>query len=118
MVQVGNNVPHANKRLCFVFGQVVRNARNAGVHLSAAQRLAVDNFVDRCLDNLRPTEVDAGLTAHHHDFVGQRRNVGSARCATAKYRSDLRNTGGRHLALTVKGVAKVVLIGKNAILLR
>ena len=88
------------------------------MHLGAAQRLAVDDLVDRGLDDRRAAEVDAGLAAHHHDLVGQRRNVGAAGGAAAEHGGDLRDAGGRHPALAVEGVAEVVLVGEHPVLLR
>ena len=116
--QAGDDLTQHGQRLVLVLGQVVADPGDTAVHLRAAQGFAVDYFVDRDLDDGRATQMDAGVTAHHHHFVRQRGNVGAARGAAAEHGRELRQAGLRHAALAVEAVAEVVLVGKHAVLLR
>ena len=87
------------------------------MHLGAAQRLAVDDLVDRRLDDRRAAEMDAARAAHHHDLVGQRRDVGAAGRAAAEHRRDLRQARRGHAALLEERAAEMIAVGEHAVLL-
>ena len=98
-VQRADDVARLGDRLQSRRGEMVGNAGNRAVHFRAAERFAVDDLVDRGLDDLRSAEMDAAVAADHHDFVRQRRDVGAAGGAFAEHGRDLRNARSRHPAL-------------------
>ena len=115
--QRADDVAHFCDRLKFALGQIVGDAGNGRVHFRAAKRLAIDDFVDRGLDDRRAAEMDAAGAAHHHDFVGERRDVGAAGRAAAENRRDLRQARSGHPALLEERAAEMIAIGENPILL-
>gem|GEM_PF-6294661 len=61
--------------------------------------------------------MDARVAAHHDHFVGERRNVRAARRAATEHGGKLRDAVLRHAALLEEGVAKVVAVREDAVLL-
>ena len=117
-VQRADDVARLGDRLHLVAREMIGYAGDRAVHLGAAERFAVDDLVDRGLDDLRTAEMNAAVSRGHHDFVRQRRDIGAAGGAFAEHRRDLRNAGSRHPALPVERAAEMVLIGKHLVALR
>ena len=69
LAQLGHDIAHQRERVMFVLGQMVGNTRHARMHLGPAQRLAIDLFVDRNLDDRGSAQMDARIAAHHDDLV-------------------------------------------------
>ncbi len=116
-VQSSDDVANLGERLEFGRGEIVAHSGNAGVHLGAAQRLAVDNLVDGRLHDRRSAEVNPARALHHHHFVGERRNIGAAGGSAAEHGGDLRKTRGGHPALLVEASPEMIAVRKHAILL-
>ena len=97
----------------FVDGQIVGEAADPGVHLSAAQRFLVDDLVDRHLDQWRTSQVGHraafdkdGVIAHPRDVgaPGRRRaktdgNAGYPRFRQLGQGSKLRTAGDEDVGL-------------------
>ena len=87
------------------------------MHLGAAERLAVDDFLDRGQDDLRAAEMNAAIAAHHDHFVCERRDVGAAGGAAAEHGRNLRHAAGGHATLIEESGAEMVLSWEHLVLL-
>ncbi len=97
---------------------VVGDARDAGVHVGAAELLGAHLLAGRGLHQRRPAEEDRPLLLHDHRLVGHRRHVGAARGARAHDHGDLRDALRRHARLVVEDAPEVVAVGEHLVLQR
>ena len=67
--------------MCVILGQIVRHARQARVHVAAAQILGCDDLARGGLDQRRTGQKDGALIAHDDRHVGHGRHVSPA-CRT------------------------------------
>ena len=101
-----------------VLGEVVGDARDAGVHVGAAQLLGAHLLAGRGFHQRRPAEKDRALLLDDDRLVGHRRHVGAARGARAHDHGDLRDARGRHGRLVVEDPPEVVAVGEHLVLAR
>ena len=111
--QVRDDRPGDLQGVRVVFGQVVGDAGDAGVHVGAAQLLGRDLFARRRLDERRAREKDRAGPLDDDRLVGHRRHVGSAGRARAHDDGDLRNALGRHSRLVVEDPPEVLPVRKD-----
>ncbi len=76
--QIGHDVARDPQRIAVVLGEIIAEARNAGVHLGATEFFFGGDLSCRGLQQRRPRKECAGAAAHHHDVIGQPRLVGAA----------------------------------------
>ncbi len=93
-VQLRHDLSPQSDRVALVRGQVVRYARDAAVHLGAAQLLLGAVFVDRHLHQRRPAEEYLRPLLHHHHVVRHAGYVGAAGRGRAEDQADGGNALG------------------------
>ena len=91
----------------------VGDARDARVHVGAAELLRADLLAGRGLHERRPGQEDRAGALHDHALVAHRRHVGAAGRARAHDRRQLRNAVGRHPRLVVEDAPEVVAVGED-----
>ena len=111
--EVGDDLAHLLERVGVVFGQVVGDARQARVHVAAAQLLGRHVFAGRGLHERRAREEDRPLVLHDDGLVRHRGHVRAACRARSEHRRDLRKPGRAHAGLVVEDAAEVVAVGKD-----
>ena len=89
--EVAHDLAADPQRVQLVDGEVVRQAARARVHLGAAERLLVDDLVDRHLHQRRAAEVDRAAALHHHHVVAHAGDVGAAGGRRAEHERDRRD---------------------------
>ncbi len=100
-----------------VQGVVIRDPRDPGMHLGAAQLLGRHHFAGGRLHQRRASQEDRALALDDDRLIGHRRHVRAARGARAHHAGDLRNAGGRHVGDVVEDPAEVLAVGKHVVLL-
>ncbi len=90
-----HHLPRDAQRLPVVFGQVLTQPRDAGVHLGTTQFLFGGHLAGGGHQQRRAGEKGARAAAHHDHHVGQARHVGATRRARAVLHRDHRQAGGR-----------------------
>ena len=83
------------QRMHVVLRQVVGHARQARVHVAAAQVLGADDLADRRLHQRRAAQEDRALVLDDDGLVAHRRHVGAAGRARAHHHGDLRRCPAR-----------------------
>ena len=73
--------------------QRVRDARDAGVHISAAEVFRAHRFAGRRLDQRRSGEKDRALLIDDDRLVRHRRHIGPPRGAGSHHHRDLSDAG-------------------------
>ena len=101
------------QRVRVVFGEVVGDAREARVHVGAAELFGRDFLAGRRFHERRPAQEDRPGALDDDRFVGHRRHVGAARRARSHDDGDLRNPLGRHARLVEEDAAEVIAIGEH-----
>ena len=101
-----------------VVREMIRDARDARVHVAAAERLVVDVLADGGFDERRPGEIDRALLLDDDRFVAHRRHVGAAGRARAHDDRDLRDAARRELRLVVEDSPEVIAVRKDLVLHR
>ena len=96
-----------------VVGEIVGDARVAGVDVAAAELLGGDVLAGRRLHERRPAEEDRAGLLHDDRLVAHRRDVGAAGGARAHHHRDLRDPLGRQPRLVVEDAAEVLAIGED-----
>ena len=104
--------------MAVVLGQMVGHAREAGVHVAAAQVLGRDHLAGGGLHQRRAAQEDGALLAHDDGLVAHRRHVGAAGGARAHHHRDLRDAHRRHRRLVVEDAAEVVAVREDLVLQR
>ena len=99
-----------------VFGEVVGDAREAGVNLGAAELLRANLFAGRCLDEGGAAEEDRTRPLYYDYLVAHRRHVRSPGRATPHHRGDLGYAPGAHLRLVVEDAPEVLPVGEDLVL--
>ncbi len=117
-VEVRHDVARDGQGVRVVFGEVIGDAGQAGMHIGAAERFGVDFFTGGGLDQRRPTEKDGALFLDDHGLVAHRRHVGAAGGARAHDHGDLGNVLRRKPSLVVEDAAEVFLVRKHFVLQR
>ena len=112
-VGVRDRLAHEPERVLVVDREMVGDARDARVHVGAAELFGGDDLARRRLHERRPAEKDRAGPRDDDRFVRHRRNVRAARRARTHHRGDLRNAGRRHAGLVVKDAAEVIAVGKH-----
>ena len=103
--QLGHDVARDPQRVAVVFGEIIAEPGNRGVHLGAAEFLLGRDFAGRRFEQRRPGEKRAGAAAHHHDVIGQPGLVGAARGRRAMRHGDHRQSRRRQPRQIAKDVA-------------
>ena len=96
-MQVGHDAPRDADGLGLVAGEVVAQARRAGVHERPAQLFLVGLLADGHLDQRWPTEEDAGPALDHDRVVAHARQVGAAGSGGPEHHADRRDPLRREL---------------------
>ena len=96
-----------------VVGEVVGHAREARVHVGAAEVLGADLFACGGLHERRTAEKDRAGALDDDRLVRHRRHVGAAGGARAHDDRDLRDALGRHARLVEEDAAEVLAIGEH-----
>ena len=101
------------QRVRVVLRQIVRDAREARVHVGAAKFLGRDFFPGGRLHERRTAEEDGAGALDDDRLVRHRRHVGAARRARSHDDGNLRDALGRHPRLVVEDAAEVLAVGKD-----
>ena len=109
---------HDLQRIGVVFGEVVDDARAAGVQVAAAELLRRHLLARRRLHERRAGEEDRPLLAHDHGLVAHRRDVRAAGRARAHDGGDLGDARGRHRRLVEEDAPEVLAVGEDLVLHR
>ena len=115
-VQSSDGLPGQRQRVQIVLGQVVGNARQAGVHIATAQVLGADHFASGRLDQRRAAEKDRALVLDDDGLIAHRRHISAACGARAHHDRDLRDTGTRQMGLVVEDATEVVAVREHLVL--
>ena len=110
-MQIAHDVARDPQRIAVVFGEVVAEAGNAGVHLGAAEFFFGGDFAGRGLQQRRPGQERAGAAAHHHDVVGQSGLIGAAggrRAVRHRHHRQARRRQPRQIAKNVAAADKIL----------
>ena len=110
---MGDDVAHLLERVGVVLGEMVRDAREARVHVAAAELLGGHVLPRRGLHERRTREEDRALVLHDDGLVRHRGHVRAARRARAEHGRDLRKTRRAHARLVVEDAPEVVAVGKD-----
>ena len=92
-------------RIGIVFGDELRQARHARVHLGPAQVLVRGDLAGRRLEQRRPGQESLGAAAYHDHVIRQSRQVGAARGGGAVHHRDHRQSGRRQARQVVEQAA-------------
>ena len=106
------------QRVHVVLGQVVGHARQARVHVAAAQVFGADDLADGGLHQRRAGQEDRALLLDDDGLVAHGRHVGAAGGARAHHHRDLRDALRRHVGLVVEDAAEVLAVGEHVVLVR
>jgi hypothetical protein len=101
-----------------VLGEVVHDARQAGVHVAAAELLGGDDLARGRLHERRAAEEDRALLADDDRLVAHRGDVGAARRARPHDARDLRDAELRHRRLVEEDPPEVLAVGEDLVLER
>jgi hypothetical protein len=101
-----------------VVGEVVGDARDARVHVAAAERLVIDLLPDGGFDERWAGEIDRPLFLDDDRLVAHRRHVSAARRARPHHHRNLRDAARRELRLVIENPPKVIAVGEHLILQR
>jgi hypothetical protein len=99
-----------------VLGEVVGDARSAGMDVGPTQLLGRNLLAGRGLHQGRAAEEDRALLLDDHHLVAHRWHVRPARRATPHDGGDLGYALGRHPRLVVEDAPEVVLVRKDFVL--
>ena len=103
--QIGHDVARDAQRVAIVFGQIIAETGNGGVHLGAAEFFLGRDLARRGFQQRRPGEECAGAAAHHHDVIGEPRLIGAARGRRSMRHGDDRQPRRRQPRQIAKDVA-------------
>ncbi len=103
--QVADDVADHPQRVHLVVGEVVAQTARAGVHLGAAQRLFIDDLVDRHLHQGRTTEVRRAALLDEDRVVAHPRRVRTAGSVRPEHGGDGRDAQFRQLCLVLEALA-------------
>ena len=116
--EIGDDVARDRDRVAVAFRQMIGDAADAAVHFAAAERLHVDFFLGRGVNQLRTAEEHRALIADDHGLVAQRRHIGAAGGRRPVHGGDLRDAFARHPDLIVEDRAELSLVGEDIGLVR
>ena len=114
--QGGHDAAGNGQRILVIFGEVIGDAGNARVHITAAQILGGHFLAGGGLHQWRPAEEDRALVFHDDRFIRHRRHIGATRGATAQHGGDLRDAIGAHVGLIEEDTAEMIAIGEHLVL--
>ena len=100
-----------------VIGQMIGHARQAGVHIAAAQVFGGDHFTCGGFHQGRASEEDGALVLDDDGFVAHGGHIGATRRARAHDHGDLRNARCAHIGLVVEDAAKVITVREHLVLI-
>ena len=104
-LDVGQDLARDAQRVAIVFGQVVAQSGDRGVHLGAAELLLGGDLAGGCLQQRGAGKKGARAPAHEHDVVRQTGLVGPASGRRAVGHGHHRQPGGRHQREVAEGLA-------------
>ena len=110
---VGEDAARDLEGVLVVVGEVVGDARQAGVDVRAAEVLGRDLLAGRRLHQRRAADEDRAGPLDDHRLVAHRRDVGAARGGRAHDDGDLRDPGRRQVGLVVEDPAEVLAIREH-----
>ena len=117
-VQVLNDGADYGEGVLVVFGEVVGDARAAGVDVGAAELFRRYFFAGCRLDEGRTAEEDRTRTLDYDDLVAHRGDVRPTCRATAHHGGDLGYALRAHLRLVVEDAPEVFAVGEDLVLQR
>ena len=111
--EVADDLAHERERVLVRGRVVVGDAREARVHVGAAELLGADLLAGRGLHERRPADEDRARALDDDRLVAHRRHVGAAGRAGAHHRRDLRNACRGEPRLVVEDPTEVVAVGED-----
>jgi hypothetical protein len=99
-----------------VLGQMVGHARQARVHIAAAQVFGAHHLAGGGFHQRRATEEDGALVAHDDGLVAHRGHVGATRRARAHHHRNLRDRRPAQIGLVVEDAAEMLAIREHLVL--
>ena len=109
---------HDLESVLVVFGEMIGDAGDGGMHLSTSELFSGHDLTGRRLHKRWTPKEDGALIANDHRFVAHCRDVGTARSARAHHRRDLGNRLLRELCLVEEDPTEVIAVWKHLVLLR
>ena len=101
-----------------VLRQVVGHARQARVHVAAAQVFGRHHLAGGRLHQRRAAQENRALVLDDDGLVAHRRHVGAAGRARAHHHGDLGDALRAQVGLVVEDAAEVVAVGEHVVLVR
>ncbi len=112
-MKIRHDLADDRERVRVVVGEVIGDARNARVHVAAAELFGGHLLAGRRLHKRRSAEKDRSVALDDHRFVAHGRNVRAAGGARAHDCRDLRNALTRHARLIVENPSEVLAVGEH-----
>ena len=106
--EVRHDGAHDRERVLVVVRVVIGDARDARVHVGAAEFLGAHDFAGRRLHERRAAQEDRAVPLDDDGLVRHRRHVRAAGRARTHDRGDLRDPLARHARLVVEDASEVV----------
>ena len=110
---VRHNAARDGQRVGIIFGVVIGDARDAGVHVRPAEVFGAHVFTGGGLDQRRPADEDRAGAFDDDRFVAHRGHVCAARGTRAHDHRHLGQAACRKVGLIEENSAKVLAIGKD-----
>ena len=104
--------------MCVIVGQVVDDARRAGVYQSPTEIFIRHDLAGRSLHQRRTTQEDGPLTAHDDALIGHGGYVRPTGRARAEHGRDLGDAQRTHSCLVVEDPTEVLAVGEDLVLAR
>jgi len=115
-IQITHGVAGQCQRVGVVLGQVVGHARQARVHITAAQVFGAHHLTRGGLHQGGATQKDGALVFDDDGFIAHGRHIGTAGRAAAHHHGNLRNALRTHIGLVEEDAAKVLAVGEHIVL--
>ena len=115
-LRLATTLPRDVQRVRVVLREMVGDARDARVHVAAAQLLGGHFFAGGRLHQRRAAQEDRALVLDDDRLVRHRGHVRAAGRARAHHHRDLRDGLGGHRRLVVEDAAEMVAVGKHVVL--
>ena len=114
--QAGDHLACDGDCVRIVEREMVRDARDAGVNVRAAELLGRDVYSGRRLHQRRPTDEDRALAFDDDRLIAHRGNVRASRRARAHDQSELWDRGRGKARLVVEDAPEMLPVGEDLIL--
>ena len=117
-VEVSDDPARQVDGMGIVLGELVGDARNPCMNVTATEVLGADLLSRRRLYQRGASQENRALVAHDDGLVAHGRHIGPARGARAHHHRHLRDALGRHVRLIEEDTTEMVAVGKHLVLLR